>query len=461
MMAEGMEGIKAGMQASASTTRAGETYERTASLATDAKALAKADSATKKSDQELLFSSSTGGNSGHPYPAHSYSTPYPAHPYYHSPPPFLPVHQPPESSLTRLVNNLKSIYYELRYEFQRLLDFSWMTNLFRPNRHNVPNQPHAMWGPPIYTNYHVPYNPVGRAMMDVFTVHIHPVTRWLGICRWDLMARKYWTVCAPCQSQLPSQSLQDGSPSSIYQKRNMYRAFAQLAHKDQRQDYRVEYELRQYIAQNPERFRGYLTSEDAPGAKIYAGGRYYRLWDDKWGNGVEVAAFSELHRVNLLVVSKSSKSVHVHRQLFDQSNKFHGILLQGDDDQLYKKCELIWSFDRHVLSLERHGGLLMLLDRDLVSAELRVTCHSGRPVALRRRNRPINRIGQCGLSKHLAEDFYHSTLYLGWGMNPHLETEEQASLGQRAILFLVCRRVPVGKSPSAFPSARKAGYRFD
>ncbi|KAI9627940.1 hypothetical protein H4Q26_018274 [Puccinia striiformis f. sp. tritici PST-130] len=134
MMAEGMEGIKAGMQASASTTRAGETYERTASLATDAKALAKADSATKKSDQELLFSSSTGGNSGHPYPAHSYSTPYPAHPYYHSPPPFLPVHQPPESSLTRLVNNLKSIYYELRYEFQRLLDFSWMTNLFRPSK---------------------------------------------------------------------------------------------------------------------------------------------------------------------------------------------------------------------------------------------------------------------------------------------------------------------------------------
>ncbi|KAH9470683.1 hypothetical protein Pst134EA_004607 [Puccinia striiformis f. sp. tritici] len=357
MMAEGMEGIKAGMQASASTTRAGETYERTASLATDAKALAKADSATKKSDQELLFSSSTGGNSGHPYPAHSYSTPYPAHPYYHSPPPFLPVHQPPESSLTRLVNNLKSIYYELRYEFQRLLDFSWMTNLFRPNRHNVPNQPHAMWGPPIYTNYHVPYNPVGQGHDGRFHGS-YPSSHSMA---WDLSLGPHGkeildsmrplsiTATVPESTRwkpikyLPGHFKTDGLIKNG-KKRNMYRAFAQLAHKDQRQDYRVEYELRQYIAQNPERFRGYLTSEDAPGAKIYAGGRYYRLWDDKWGNGVEVAAFSELHRVNLLVVSKSSKSVHVHRQLFDQSNKFHGILLQGDDDQLYKKCELIWSY---------------------------------------------------------------------------------------------------------------------
>jgi hypothetical protein len=120
----------------------------------------------------------------------------------------------------------------------------------------------------------------------------------------------------------------------IKEKNGLFRALAHFAYQDQEQYWRVKDELVAYIAKHPGQFDKYLAKKGDQDA-IEVDDHLYRLSNGDSIDGAELAAFSELYKLNLVVVSKKGGSVAAHQHVADPSNnEFKGVILQDGHYQL-------------------------------------------------------------------------------------------------------------------------------
>ncbi|KAA1108180.1 hypothetical protein PGT21_003092 [Puccinia graminis f. sp. tritici] len=329
----GMEGIKAGAKFSTSDLKP----EHTASY--DIKA-GKA--------QEKIMGPTSKGNEKVGY----------AYPYYAPASPPIPVYQPErKSSLGRLASKLKNYYFSFKMEFERFCSFKWLKDLFRTNHHNnypppvfypiyhlqPPFRPHyhhaqfpePAWGEPLHSNIHhhagqenEVFSPSDSSVQSTDRKIKEVVEKLRGTkVTAEIPSKNYWT---------PVEHLPEHYRTTDYikEKNGLFRALAHFAYEDQEQYGRVRDELIAYIAKHPGQFEKYLTKKGEHDS-IEVDDHLYRLSNGESIDGAELAAFSELYKLNLVVVSKKGDSVAAHQHVVDPSNnEFSGVILQDGHYQL-------------------------------------------------------------------------------------------------------------------------------
>ncbi|OAV97948.1 hypothetical protein PTTG_12014 [Puccinia triticina 1-1 BBBD Race 1] len=122
----------------------------------------------------------------------------------------------------------------------------------------------------------------------------------------------------------------------IKQDHGLFRALAHIASHNQYDPEVFRQELIDHIARHPKRFSTYLTTEGENHKTFTVRNQLYRLSDGQSVDGVEFAAFSDLHDINVFLVSKIGNTVRAQvRRSVRAYNEYRGIIVEDGHYELF------------------------------------------------------------------------------------------------------------------------------
>ncbi|PLW09066.1 hypothetical protein PCANC_23935 [Puccinia coronata f. sp. avenae] len=117
----------------------------------------------------------------------------------------------------------------------------------------------------------------------------------------------------------------------------LFRAFAHLKYGQQDLYEQVWDEIIEYMRANVDHFGPFMTGDESNHMKVQR--RIAELEGGAWGDHVEITAFVELTKLNLIVISKAERSVNV--EVFtskDASDIYNAVLLESEHYELARQA---------------------------------------------------------------------------------------------------------------------------
>ncbi|OAV94022.1 hypothetical protein PTTG_06727 [Puccinia triticina 1-1 BBBD Race 1] len=276
---------------------------------------------------------------GYAYPASSLP-----HSYYGSP---IYVHPPPRRySLHGLFRHLKGLYRSLADRVERTRDWLW-NFLFRQNHQP---QPYFTTSAPYYhPNYQPPFHPPVGTPVETLNEVAHSSTALskppLISTRPELSEASTALLGTRVEMDVPKTAYvtpveylpgSERTDKFIEDRQGLYRAFAHIKLKDQELHEQVRQQLIEHIRNNPEQFSRYLTTNEPNRNTISIDNRLYRLSDAQL-DGVELAAFADLQKSNVVLVSKTGNTVRVDKHTIDPfKREYKGISVEDGHYELLR-----------------------------------------------------------------------------------------------------------------------------